>query len=149
MYHGTCTSVCISKPQPQKRKETKCFHYMKIQQGIMPLKLTLILLVYLRARTPTHLACCHIQLGKVMSHAQQAVFTLHLFQVMQIQVVCPSKVHFSSTIQPVANTEARMPWCMDSLILELYVQWSEVRFLCISPQFTYSRALGYSLISCT
>lgn len=79
VYHGTYISVYIFKPQPHKMKETKHFHYMKIQQSIMPVKVTFILLVYLRARTPTHLACCHVQLGKVMSHAQQAVLILHLF----------------------------------------------------------------------
>lgn len=79
IYHGTCTVIYISKTQSPKRKEVKRFHYMKIHQGIMPVKVTLILLVYLRARTPPHLACCHIQLGKVMLHAQQALLILNLF----------------------------------------------------------------------
>lgn len=60
LYIMAYVSLCIvHKPQPPKMKETKCFHYMKIQQGIMPVKVTLLLLAYLRARTPTHLACCH------------------------------------------------------------------------------------------
>lgn len=76
---STYTIEYLPKPRTLRKEETKHLNCMKIQQGTMLVKVTLILLMHLKARTPTHLAYCHIRLGKVMSFAQQAVLILHLF----------------------------------------------------------------------